>query len=441
MEKGIAGNQRGTVLVTFTLLLMVLLGFVALAIEVGDWYVTRAELSKAVDAAALAGATNIASPNLNLVALAQDFGDANFAPGYIGTPVSGGGAASYAATATTDQMTVTGSVSAVGLIASLFGVTTIPISSTGAAQKNEVEIMLIFDCSGSMAGTPISNLKTAATNFLSYFEPSQSEDMMGLVTFATAATVKVPLETNFASAIQSVINSLSANGGTNSADAVADAGAQLPVQTGTPNADWKQQFIVFFTDGEPTCFTSTFKHANASANYVVCTSTQGTNQWYDVYPYLADPTTGKFGNVNPVQTGLGQNESTCVVKQGMTTTYSTSWATPFAAYPPATYAPAPDPYTTAGYCDIPQGNPGPRTTLATYVHNVAEQMALNNGASLKARGVMIYTIGLEGDGGIDTTFLSNLSSGPSFAYVAPDSSQLSAIFSQIAKDISLRLVQ
>jgi hypothetical protein len=72
---------------------------------------------------------------------------------------------------------------------------------------------------------------------------------------------------------------------------------------------------------------------------------------------------------------------------------------------------------------------------------VAEQMALNNGASLKARGVMIYTIGLEGDGGIDTTFLSNLASGPNFAYVAPNSSQLSAIFSQIAKDISLRLVQ
>jgi Mg-chelatase subunit ChlD len=301
--------------------------------------------------------------------------------------------------------------------------------------------MLILDCSGSMAGTPISNLKTAATTFLSFFEPSQSEDMMGLVTFSTAATVNVPLETNFASAIQRVVSSLSANGGTNTPDAVADAGAQLPVQTGTPNANWKQQFIVFFTDGEPTCFTSTFKHANASNSYVVCTSTSGTNQWYDIYPYLADPSTGNFGTVNPVQTGLGQNESSCKVTQGRTTTYSTSWATPFGAYPPSTYAPTPDPYTAPGYCDIPQGNPGPRTTLATYVHNVSEQMALNNAAALKARGVMIYTIGLEGDGGIDTTFLSNLSSGPRFAYVAPSSSQLSAIFSQIAKDISLRLVQ
>jgi hypothetical protein len=54
---------------------------------------------------------------------------------------------------------------------------------------------------------------------------------------------------------------------------------------------------------------------------------------------------------------------------------------------------------------------------------------------------MIYTIGLQGDGGIDTTFLSNLASGPSFAYVAPSPAELEAIFSLIAKDITLRLVQ
>lgn len=68
-------------------------------------------------------------------------------------------------------------------------------------------------------------------------------------------------------------------------------------------------------------------------------------------------------------------------------------------------------------------------------------MTLTNAAALKARGVLIYTIGLEGDGGIDTTFLSNLSSGSSFAYVAPNASELQAIFNLIAKDITLRLVQ
>jgi Flp pilus assembly protein TadG len=443
MRKGILLDRKGTVLVSFTVLLTALAGFIALGIEMGTWYVTRAELSKAVDAAALAGAANIASPNLNITQLAQDFGDSNFAPGFIGTAGSGNGAVSYAVSTTTSQVSVTGSTNRAGIITPVFGVNSVTVTATGVGQKNHVEIMLIFDCSGSMAGTPIANLQKAATGFLSFFTPDQAESMVGVVTFSTAATVNVPLETNFASTIQNVINSLNANGGTNAADAVAAAGAQLPVQTGTPNATWKQQYIVFFTDGEPTCFTSTFKHANASNSYVVCASpnTSGSNQWYDVYPYLASPTTGTYGSVNPVQTGLGQNESTCVVKQGNTSTYSTSWATPFAAYPPSTYAPTPDPYTTAGYCDIPQGNPGPRTTLATYVHNVAEQMALDNAAPLKARGVKVYTIGLQGDGGIDTTFLSNLSSGSNYAFVAPNSSQLSAIFAVIAKDITLQLVK
>ncbi len=440
MRKGIAGNQRGTTLLTFTLLLTALLGFVALAIEVGTWYIMRAELSKAVDAAALAGAANIASPNLNLVALAQDLGDANFAPGYLGTPASGSGAASYAVSYNTSQLTVTGSTSAEALITKLFGITTIPMSATGVAQKNHVQIMLILDCSGSMQGTPITNLKTAANSFLAFFKPDQSEDQMGLVTFATAATVNVPLETNFATAIQSAINKIQATTYTNSEDAIAQAGAQLPVQTGTPNSSWKKQFLVFMTDGEPTAFRSTFVNGNKSYDAVVHTLANGmTNQWYDVYTYLASPTTGNDLSVNAVQTGLGQNETTCRVNQGSTRNpsyvYSTSWATPFAAYPPSS------PYTTVGYCDIPQGNPGPRTILATYIHTTGEQMAINNAAALKARGVTIYTIGLEGDGGIDTTFLSSVSSGPNYAYVAPSSSELQAIFNLIAKDITLQLVQ
>ncbi len=263
---------------------------------------------------------------------------------------------------------------------------------------------------------------------------------MGVVTFSTAASVKVPLETNFGTAVQNVINGLAAGGATNHEDAIAQAGAQLPVQTGTPNASWKQQYIVFFTDGEPTAFRSTFVHSNRAYDAVVYTTTDprnSSNQWYDVGTYLASPTTGNNLSQNAVQTGRGQNESTCVVNRGSSRypsyVYSTSWATPFAAVAP------PAPYTMPGYCDMNIGTP--RTVLAGYVHTAAEQMALNNAASLKARGVMIYTIGLQGDGGIDTTFLSSLSSGPSFAYVAPSPADLEAVFSLIAKDITLRLVQ
>ena len=70
-------RREGSILVSLAIMLTALMGLIALSIEVGSWYLLRAELSKAVDAAALAGAANIASPNINLSVLAQDFGNEN----------------------------------------------------------------------------------------------------------------------------------------------------------------------------------------------------------------------------------------------------------------------------------------------------------------------------------------------------------------------------
>ena len=58
-------NQRGAFVVIFALSLLVLLGFVALGIEGGRWYLVRAELAKGVDSACLAGAKNISNPSRN----------------------------------------------------------------------------------------------------------------------------------------------------------------------------------------------------------------------------------------------------------------------------------------------------------------------------------------------------------------------------------------
>jgi len=57
-----ASDERGAFMVIFALMLLVLLGFTALGIEAGRWYLVRAELAKGVDAAALVGARNISNP-------------------------------------------------------------------------------------------------------------------------------------------------------------------------------------------------------------------------------------------------------------------------------------------------------------------------------------------------------------------------------------------
>ena len=75
--------------------LVIIFAFVAFGIEIGRWYIVRAELSKTVDAAALVAAKNLSNPHLDeyfgvtdgqgLAELARVVGEANFRPGLFGT--------------------------------------------------------------------------------------------------------------------------------------------------------------------------------------------------------------------------------------------------------------------------------------------------------------------------------------------------------------------
>ena len=159
----IIDNQRGAFVVIFALALLVILGFVALGIEGGRWYLVRAELAKGVDSAALNAAKNISNPYVDRLVLAEEFGRENFQAGYLGTPGSGVGTVDFTATMVeTDKVSVTGNVNATATLARLFGINTIPVAATSVAQKKEVEIMMILDRSGSMSGTKMTALKIAA---------------------------------------------------------------------------------------------------------------------------------------------------------------------------------------------------------------------------------------------------------------------------------------
>ncbi|MFM7232523.1 MAG: VWA domain-containing protein [bacterium] len=61
-----------------------------------------------------------------------------------------------------------------------------------------------------------------------------------------------------------------------------------------------------------------------------------------------------------------------------------------------------------------------------------------NAQNLKDQGVVVFVIGL---GNVDRTFLGQLASGPDFVFYTPDSSELDALFQQVAQQIQLRLVR
>ncbi|HEY7728548.1 MAG TPA: vWA domain-containing protein, partial [Candidatus Eisenbacteria bacterium] len=265
-------SEHGAVIITVALFLLVLLGFVAFGTEAGRWYLLRAELSKTVDAAALAGAKNISNPNVDPRTLAEEFCAENFRPGALGTPPTGSGAASFNVQLTgSDRVQVDGRAGAAVVLGRVLGVTEVPVSSSGAAQIRPVEVMLVLDRSGSMTGQPIADLKVAAKRFLDYFADTQGRDRLGLVSFATSARVDRALGTQFVAPMKAAVDAMSANGYTNPEDALERAGGAqgFTDQTGTPPGDRPQQFVLFFSDGRPNTFRGTFQRRGVTYDAVV----------------------------------------------------------------------------------------------------------------------------------------------------------------------------
>ena len=431
-------NQKGTILILFALLLIVLLGFGALAIDVGNWYAVQAELSKSVDAAALAGARNISSEDngkVDLQTLIQDVGRENFPAGLLGTPTTGEGIATFTATQNVNRISISGSVKSPTFLARLFGVgNQVLTNSFGEARMNKVEIMLVLDRSGSMGfelPTKMSRLKTAAIKFIGFFKDTQSTDKMGLVSYATTPRLDLRLKTGFVVEMIDKINDMpaliipSTLTYTNTEDAIDQGGAQLPDQSAYAAADRVNQFLIFFSDGQPTALRSKFKYNNTDNDGVVLGMNCETTTWGTIWPYLYDPISGTImpGGVNPDTTGDGKSNST--TKCGG---LNTKWYLFESSLGPV-------PGYTTEYCNIPALN------LQKYFCNAAKQMAINHAQELKNRGVRIYVIGLGSGSNIDPNFLAEISSGSDYLYITPQSNELEAIFNKIAQEIKLRLVQ
>jgi Flp pilus assembly protein TadG len=424
-------HQSGVVIITFAILLMVLLGFTALATEAGRWYLVRSELSKAVDAAALAGAKNISNPFVSVETLADEVGRENFLAGQLGTPATGDGSVSFVTTILeNNKVRVAGRVSAIAILARLFGIERVATASYGVAQIRPVEIMMVLDKSGSMAGQPIADLKVAAKSFLSFFEDTEDKDKMGLVTFATGVNVNHRLSTYFVDDMTAKINAMISETGkrqfTNAEDSIDRSDNQsdggFTDQSGMPEDKRLQQYLIFFTDGNPNAFRDHFTYrgnvydavAYTEGSFGSCTGyICGSDR------NLCDPVTGNSIGVPALPTGDGKlaAQSNCHIS-------NTKWHV-FGEYPVSGYGPE--------SCSIPESRLRP-----TWFKNVAVQKAIDHAQELKDKDIKIYTIGL---GQVDRDFLSQIASGSEFEYYAPTSDELEAIFILIAKDIKLRLVE
>lgn len=131
---------------------------------------------------------------------------------------------------------------------------TIALSASPDISSNPTDIVLVLDRSGSMAGTPLENMKLGAKAFVDIIDEATdsmkdgnigSGSRIGIVSFASTATADTPLITSVQT-LKTAVDGLTAGGSTNHADAFTKAiGLFNPASS---NA----KVIVMFTDGKTT---------------------------------------------------------------------------------------------------------------------------------------------------------------------------------------------
>ena len=394
-------HQRAQVFMLFALSLPVLILFLGLGVDLGFAFVTRAKLSKAVDAAALAAMRNISQGQAQATAIAQSAFNTNYGSGIgrnfsppvfnvaITTDANNNAVVNVNATATINTFFL-------GLVP---GLGTLQVSSGAQTTRPKLIMSLVLDRSGSMnLNGGAQALPPAVDNFLTYFD--NANDQIADVSFSSVASVDVPIGTNFLTPITNAVNAMRFGGATFSQGGLLDGQAQIvsiPVAAGENVV----KVAVFFTDGWANTVEDTLNCPPSTLlNFGGCAPPEAAVGWCSGI-YFMNPTNGDG-------TSCGATQFPSQVVGGM------------------------EPLTEDN------------------IANDAMYRAVQVANSMRAQGIVIYSIGL-GDK-ISQAFLQQIANDPASstfnpnepvgqAVFAPTANDLDAVFQSIASEILLRLSQ
>jgi Flp pilus assembly protein TadG len=427
----LARREQGHALIIYAIAVPAMLLAVGMAVDVGMAYIEKAKLTKAVDAACLAGMKNLSLGNSTATTIATHMFNANYGNNpptpTISFPTDGNGGQQVSVTATTSPRTYFAQLA--------FRNWT--IADTAVATRGQLVMALVLDRSGSMTTNGgQSALQSAVPTFVNYFDDTY--DHVALVSFASNASVDFAMGVPFKTPITNAVKNMSFGGGTFGSGGTYVAGdgppltladhqiAGMPVRAGQNVV----RVVVYFTDGLMNAVQDTFNCPNpVLLNY----------GGYDSGNYVGvfDPPTGtQFGTVP----SSGPNQGDL----------------PYDAVPH--YCQSGGTYVTTFYS---QQYKAQQSLTRDNITAEAQYRALQTAAAMRAENpaTFIFTIGLgSGVSSTTQTFLKQLANDPGsptynanlpqgmFLYV-PDcpstncTNELQTAFQAIASKILLRLTQ
>ncbi len=442
----ILADQKGAYFLMSAIVLSVMVAFAALGVEIGRWYAVQAEMSKAIDAAAFAGAKNISNPLFPnpaaLDAFAVQVAQANYPPGLLDTdtPV-------FVANVDADgKMTVNGTVNSLNKLTPTFetGTATTALGAVGSAKLRKAEIALILDISGSMSRgpAPINELRDGARQFVANFADYNDDHKFGLVAFASGVETQRDLATDFLTEMDDKIAALTPdNGGTNMEHGFTKAGALSwsPPQMGLPVNERTRQTAIFFSDGEATAFYGDFTYKGNLEKGIAQVYVNGGRVIDDMKKpdFLQEDYSSPYISRMP-RTGNGQTSGPCGSSSVKWHIFEDSLYGFSMAQPPV----------SAGVeqCDIGKTYSGGEwrygySPLDDYVRWVAQEKTRKHAQLLKDAGIELYTIGLATTAGsADELFMKSLATDADHAKFANSEDELEGIFQEIANQLKLVLV-
>ncbi len=182
-------DRRGAVVLLFGLTLIPIIGFVGGAIDYAYAYRTRAKMQNALDAAALAAGRvlDVSTSESDAQEAALKVMEAN-----LGSNFPAGLTLNISISGTV--VTATANVTVNTYILGALGIDTFPVGATSTVNiaGGTFEVVMVLDNSGSMAGSKISSLRTAASNLVNILfsnQQSSANVTIGLVPFAMAVNV------------------------------------------------------------------------------------------------------------------------------------------------------------------------------------------------------------------------------------------------------------